>query len=342
MSRALTPQRVPAIAARIADDVLFPAALDVDRADRLPVAHLDLLAAEGLYGVAAPPEAGGLGVQRMDVAADLVQTLASGCLATTFVLIQHHGCVIAATFSQQPGVRERWLQPLAHGTVRGGIALAGVRGGPNQVRVRRTERGFVLDGDIPWVTGWDMIDVVHVGAVDEDANVHFLLVDAAESPTLRVTPLDLAAVRASRTVTMHLAGHEVPADRLTGTRPYGEWERAEAGGSALNGFLALGVVERCARLLGGPDWLQRELTACRCDLLAAVSAEEPTATAPARAAASELALRAAAALSVHTGSRSVLRSEHAERLLREAAFLLVFGSRPAIREALLERLVRQR
>jgi hypothetical protein len=38
---------------------------------------------------------------------------------------------------------------------------------------------------------------------------------------------------------------------------------------------------------------------------------------------------------VTTGSRAVLAGEHAQRLVREATFLLVFGSRPAIRSALL-------
>jgi hypothetical protein len=41
---------------------------------------------------------------------------------------------------------------------------------------------------------------------------------------------------------------------------------------------------------------------------------------------------------VQTGSRAVLRDNHAQRLVREAAFLLVFGSRPAIKDALLHRL----
>ena len=43
-------------------------------------------------------------------------------------------------------------------------------------------------------------------------------------------------------------------------------------------------------------------------------------------------------LAVHTGSRSVLVDEHAQRLVREALFLLVFGSRAPIKAALLRRL----
>ena len=56
----------------------------------------------------------------------------------------------------------------------------------------------------------------------------------------------------------------------------------------------------------------------------------------ARARASELAVRAAHALAVSRGSRSALAGDVAERLSREAAFLLVFASRPAIKDALLQ------
>jgi alkylation response protein AidB-like acyl-CoA dehydrogenase len=321
----------------LAEDPLFAWAMDVDRAGRVPASHLDLLAAEGLYGVAAPREVGGLGAQDAAVAADLVQTLASGCLTTAFVWIQHHGLVRAAADSQQAGVGERWLAPLAKGEVRAGVGLAGARGGPSGTVVRRTGAGFLLDGEVPWVTGWDMVDVVHVAAVDEANIVHFLIVDAVASATLEVTPVDLVAVQASGTVTVRFVGHEVPADRLTGTKSFDEWRRGEASGSALNGFLALGVVDRCLRLLGPSavaDRLGRELAACRSALLRAGAATIPDA----RAAASELAVRAAATLTVHHGSRSIRTDEHPQRLFREAGFLLVFGTRPAIRSALLARL----
>jgi hypothetical protein len=59
--------------------------------------------------------------------------------------------------------------------------------------------------------------------------------------------------------------------------------------------------------------------------------------AEARAAAAELAVRAAAALAVRDGSRSVAVDQQVQRLAREALFLLVFGSRPGIKSALLRR-----
>ncbi len=323
---------IRARAAQIAEDVLFPAALAVDVTGELPPSHLDLLAAEGFYGVAAPVEAGGLGPDDFASAAAIIEAFASGCLATAFVYLQHHGPVIAAGFSRQPGITQRFLGPLARGERRAGIALSGLRAGPGQLNIEEVPGGYRLDGDAPWVTGWGMIDTVQVAACGADGIIRYLLADAVDVPTLAATGLDLVAANASSTVNLRFAGHLVPADRLTGEVPYDEWRAGDAGGSALNGFLATGVAARCCALIG-PSPLDDELAACRAALLAADKQSTPAA----RAAAAQLALRAATILVVRTGARSVLRDNHAQRLLREAAFLHVFGTRPAIKAELLSR-----
>jgi alkylation response protein AidB-like acyl-CoA dehydrogenase len=191
----------------------------------------------------------------------------------------------------------------------------------------------VLTGQVPWITGWDMIDCVYVAALDGDL-IHFLLVDAVRSPSLTPTQQRLVAVEASRTVNVVFEDHFVPADRLLSTIPYDEWLAGDTSGSTLNGFLSLGLARRCCLLLG-PSGLDAELDAARTALLS----PDEDAVPQARARASELALRAAVALTVRTGARAVLRDQHAQRLMREATFLLVFGSRRTIQAALLERLV---
>ena len=48
----------------------------------------------------------------------------------------------------------------------------------------------------------------------------------------------------------------------------------------------------------------------------------------------------AATLVVRQGAKAILRDHHGQRLMREAAFLLVFGTRAPIQRALLERLMK--
>ncbi len=322
-----------ATAQRVADETLFPAALDVDHTGRIPHTHFDVLAAEGLYGLTAPAESGGVGTDRFDVIADVVAALAGGCLATTFVWIQHLGPVLAIA-AAPPAIRRQWLDPLARGERRAGIAMAGIRPGTGRIHVTRVPGGYQLSGETSWVTGWGLIDTLLVGAVDNDDLVHFFVMDAADTDTLAATPTHLLAVQASNTVTLRFAGHVIPDERLSHTQPYADWAGTDAFGSTLNGFLSIGFASRCAALLGTDD-LAAEIAAARQALLLAGDAQIPAA----RATASLLAVRAATELMVRTGSRAVLSDQQAGRLYREAGFLMVFGSRPAIKQAMLHRLV---
>ena len=76
-------------------------AASVDTADMLPKEQLDALAHIGLYGVFAPESLGGLGLGVSELC-QLVEELASGCLATTFVWLQHRGLVMTLSAGGTP------------------------------------------------------------------------------------------------------------------------------------------------------------------------------------------------------------------------------------------------
>ena len=326
----VTAEGATAWAAGFADAVLFPSAMATDAADLVPSDHLDRLAEAGLYGLVGPAEYGGLGLEGAWARA-VVEALAGGCLATTFVWVQHHRLVQALAAGDAPAIlRDEWLGPLCRGEVRAGVALGGLLPQPATLRAEPAGDGWVLHGNSPWVTGWGLVDVLLVAARADDQLV-WLALDATGVQGIEAERQRLMAVDASATVRLTFDGVEVPAERVVKVEP------VEASPPALvrtNGALALGVAGRCCRLLG-PGPLDDQLIAARAALDGAAD-QLPEA----RAGASALALQAAAALVVHLGSRSVGRGEHSQRLAREAAFLLVFGSRPAIRAALLDRFVR--
>jgi hypothetical protein len=204
--------------------------------------------------------------------------------------------------------------------------------------------GFLLRGAVPWMTGWDQVDVIYVWAlaaplVAAPGAHHDLLaalIDSRASATLRASLRSLVAANASRTVALVFDGHFVPDERIVSRAPYTPPPAHDAGGR-LNGSLALGVSGRCLTLMG-PSELDRELEARRAELDAAGD----DTLARARAAAVELAHRASGRLIAALGSESLGTDHHAQRLAREAAFLIAFGSRPAIRHALLRLLASPR
>jgi alkylation response protein AidB-like acyl-CoA dehydrogenase len=329
-------QAVFTAARRLADDVLFPDAMRVDRLDVLPSEHLGALAAQGLFGAPAPREAGGLGLDLRELSA-VVEEVAGGCLATAFVWIQHFRLVMTLAAAGAPAaLRDRWLEPACRGTLRGGIALTGLMPGPPLLRARPADGGWRVDGTAPWVTGWGLVDQVVVVARGPDDTVVTLIMDAAGQPGLTVSRQRLSAVDASVTVRLGFDGVLIPGERLARQESFDPAASTQPEGLRVNGSLALGVAGRCCRLLG-PGPLNDELAACRERLDEALNGDA-AAMATARAAASELAVRATAALADRDGSTSIMLDQHAQRLAREAVFLLVFGSRPAIKSALLHQL----
>jgi alkylation response protein AidB-like acyl-CoA dehydrogenase len=322
-----------ALARDISDGFLFPGALDVDASDVVPVDRLDRLAEAGFYGLAGPADAGGLGLDDFTTALEIIEILASGCLTTTFVWIQHHGAVRAVA-DAPPAFRDAWLERLCSGDVRAGVAFSGLRRpGPPILTAVPDGDGWRFTGLAPWVTGWGRVDVVRAAARREDGDIVWALVDATAGDTLQAEPLRLAAVNASATVTLSFENHRVPADRVIGLQHFDEWQATDRASLRVNGSLALGVARRCATLLDSPA-LVAELDACR----HALDHGSPETMPELRARAAELALRAATTLVVTGGGRAIAMDHHAQRLARESIFLLVFGQTAAIKAAQLHRL----
>jgi alkylation response protein AidB-like acyl-CoA dehydrogenase len=335
------PSAVPGddLAKRLAplSSLLLAGAEAVDASDAIPAEHLHALAAAGMYGMFAPVAEGGLGLGYLEMCA-VMEELASSCLATTFVLAQHFRLLGAMLEPDTPlAIREPMLASTIRGETRGGVALTGLLPGPSSLLAKPTPGGWLLEGTAPWVSGWGIVDVICVfargPAGPEGETVVTLLLDARDQDGLSVTPLRLSALNATRTVRLGFAGLFVGEDKIIGSQPYETASLASETRLRMNGSFALGVARRCCALLG-PSPLDEELRECR----ATLDAADDSHVAAARAAASELAARAAQILVVSRGSRAALAGDPAERLNREAAFLLVFGSRPAIKSALLKSL----
>lgn len=312
-----------------ADDVLFPTANDIDASDVVPRERLDRLAAAGFYGLAAP----GVGVSSIEEAHPINAAMAGGCMTTALVWIQHHGAVASCAFGPEPV--QSFVPRLAAGDLRATVAFAGLLPEP-RLRCRQDGDSWIVDGVAPWVSGWGLTDVIHLAARAPDDDVVWLLADTS-APGFRAERHRLLGMDASATVTLHVDGVRVDADRMTSRFPWSEWPARDAAGLRTNGSMAVGVASRCLRLLG-PSPLEDELRA----VVGALDAGDASTFPVGRAAACELAVRAASALLVSSGSAGVERGTHAERLYREAAMLLVFGSRPSIRAALLTAIGRGR
>ncbi|HEY6797653.1 MAG TPA: acyl-CoA dehydrogenase family protein [Kineosporiaceae bacterium] len=339
--------RLLAATRRVAADVLAPRAAEVD-AGQVPRSHLEALAAAGVLGLHAPRSLGGAGASPT-VAREVEEILAGADLSTWFVQVQHHHPVralVAAGFDEL-------LADLAAGRRVAGIALAHLRRPDPPVRAERDGGGWCLDGVAPWYTGWGLNDVALVGAVTPAGEVLLALVPARPGPGLVASaPLRTAALQAAVTVTLTFERHHLPGADVVGVRPYSQFAADDARRTANAQPAVFGLAASALRLLerrGAERGETEAVTAARrlADRLAEVRAEAyrllddvPPAELldrrrEVRAHAHRILVDATTALVIAGAGGSMVAGAPAQRMAREALFLLVQAQTGQTRRAAL-------
>jgi alkylation response protein AidB-like acyl-CoA dehydrogenase len=332
----------------IAEEVLFPAALEVDAQGAIPHSHFDLLARRGFYGLAGRPEDGAAEVDFPSLVG-IVEALSSGCLTTTFTWMQHHGVVRGLTGTENVALRERYLRAAIRGEVRAGVAYAGAIPRPPRLWATATDGGWLLSGEAPLVTGWGIVDVLQISArntaitvgdsEESGGTIVSGLIDATAGAGISVEELRMVAAQGSNTVRLHFEDYFLPCEKVTAEISHRDFLANQRLNARLNGCLATGVATRCIRMIGeaGRGETAELLHAQLCTIRARLDAglDEPMTLPAARAAASEFAYRCAGALVVAVGSSGILARQHAQRLVRETTFTLVAAGRPEIKDRLL-------
>ncbi len=187
------PDREAADAVRraqlVADTVLFPRAQDVDQGTTDLSGGLTALADAGLFGIAGPLSHGGSDLGRQDVRR-VIAAVASGCGATFFVWVQHHGVIGTLRSSPNSELVDTLLAPMCAGELVAGVAFAHVRrAGPPAVRATRLDDGaWQLDGHAPWVTSWGIADWFCVAAESADGSLVWSMIPATDTSGHRRHP----------------------------------------------------------------------------------------------------------------------------------------------------------
>jgi alkylation response protein AidB-like acyl-CoA dehydrogenase len=318
----------------VADDVLFPAAQDVDQGLRPLGDGLRALADAGLFGLAGPVSHGGLDLGPIDTRRTIA-AVGSGCGATFFVWVQHHGVVRTLRTSPNDALVEHFLAPMCSGDVLAGVAFAHLRRpGAPAIRAKRTsDGGWQLDGHAPWATSWGVADWFAVAAASDDGEVVWVRVPGHEVPGLVATPLALSVFARTGTVALTFERYQVAEADLISVADLDDWRRTDRRHAALGQPAVLGVAERAAGLLAERRDADAVDAARRLgDELAARwsrdrelvgAGESVESMSDHRAACLDLARRSTTALLASVGGAGMDLTHPAQRLAREADFYVI-------------------
>jgi alkylation response protein AidB-like acyl-CoA dehydrogenase len=318
---------------------------------------LGRFAEEGLMAMRRPTEYGGPEVSEEDFRIfqeEVART--SGALA--FCQTQHQSAVGMIARSENQSLKERYLPYMHDGTRLVGIGFSQLRRpGPPMMRATKVDGGYLLEGSVPWVTGWSFYPEFLMGATLPSGEALFGVVPLTDQPGVKVAPpMRLAAMEAAMTVSVEFDGYHLPDEQVAFIRPAGWIQRNDMINIALQGHFAIG----CAQ--AGLDILlanaKKRGATFLCDAHDALEAElgrlkEATRQAQqdtneetteerlaVRAWAIELASRCAhAAVTSSAGAANSIQHP-AQRVYREALVFTVSAQTAPIMEATLKRLYR--
>jgi alkylation response protein AidB-like acyl-CoA dehydrogenase len=237
-------------AERLAAEVLAPRAAGTDRGGAYPEEQLAALAQAGLYGIAVPRAHGGLELPPGEQAR-IFRALARGCVATAFVLSQHHVVTALLAVSDNEAEKARWLPGLARGEIRGADGINFLRMPAERAPMRATPApgGWVLGGVLPWVTAAHHSDVLVCGAVLPDSR-QLIVALPMDERVRRGDAVPLMALEASDTGPVHLDDCFVPAEaRILGPDPDVLASTPRMATTYVPLFMGLGHVDACLDLI---------------------------------------------------------------------------------------------
>jgi alkylation response protein AidB-like acyl-CoA dehydrogenase len=211
----------------ILNDVVAPAAVEIDRAGAYPRAAMDALGRAGLLGLISAPEVGGQG-EGHRAATAVVQAVAEHCGSTAMVLMMHYsGTAVLEAFGptdvreriaagdyvttlafSEVGSRSMFWAPMS--TAVAGGDLAAVGGAPPTVR---------LEAEKSWVTSAGQADGYVWSSMPVDAEgASSMWLVPGDAANLKVgAPFDGLGLRGNSSSPMSASGVEVPASALLGT-----------------------------------------------------------------------------------------------------------------------------
>ena len=199
-----------------------------------------------LLALTVPQSLGGGGVSPTNYALwQIASARVSGALA--FLQTQHQSAASRLANSENIYLQQRYLSRMATGDSLIGVGFSHLRRrGKPMMSATEGAEGYLLTGEVPWITGWDYFDRFIIGANLADGREIYGLLPFQDTtqPTGGAIafsqPLELIAMTATNTVTAKLNNWLLDRRDVLVIKPPGSIHTASKRNILHHGFFALG------------------------------------------------------------------------------------------------------
>lgn len=335
--------------AQLIDTELAPQVQAIDQEGVYPEQFMRKLGALGGFGAALPATSGG---SDLGLASQIEVTSKVGeqCGSTAFLVWCQSSCAWYLQNSENQAVRARYLKDVTQGKLLAGTGmsnavkhLAGIE--KIQLRAQREGDSYVVSGSLPWVSNvGDGHLAIVAASVEGEGYIMFAV--PSNAPGFESRPcLEFSGLEGTQTLTLRFQNVNVPAeDVLAHPHQFKQYIARIKPAFVLGQIgMGIGIVRTCLKIIHDSnaslahvntflddqeDDLAVELANIETQIqtLAPLAQAGATAMLPvlkARAAISELTLKAANSAVLHAGAKGYLMVHPAQRRLREAVFVAI-------------------
>lgn len=353
---------VPAISAirTVVDQELAPHVQDIDLNGQYPGDIMQHLGAAGAFRQAVSPEFGGEGVS-LKGAIQSIEAVSKSCLSTGFITWCQVACTWYLQNTQNSELQKQLLPAVALGQVMAGTGLSNPMkcfAGIEKIALTATkvEGGFILNGQLPWVSNLGPGHYFGVVArmANEETHLMVIVSDQLEGVSLRRCGTFIA-LEGTGTFGCTFRNAFIPDEYVLAAPCETYIHQIRPGFILTQVGMGLGLVAGCIDLI---NRYQRRLGHVNCfladqpsDLMAELALARAQAydladelvqvkggvspalmkqVIQARLTAGEMSIKAANAAMLHAGARAYIKGSPEERKLREAYFVAIVT--PAIKQ----------
>jgi alkylation response protein AidB-like acyl-CoA dehydrogenase len=351
-------QELLEIARQYLQQKIAPQANQIDRQPDKLKAALQGLGKRNLLALRVPQNLGGAGLSEIEYRQfQIAIARTSGALA--FLQTQHQSAGSFLVASNNQFLQRQYLSQMGKGEILIGVGFSQLRRrGKPMMQAREIEGGYLLNGEVPWITGFDFFAQFIVGAALPDGRELYGLLPLqtqTQESSGKISlsqPMELIAMTATNTVSAKIEQWFLPHQQVVSIKPPGSIHEGSKKNILHHAFFAMGCAYAALDLLEQiyekkqlaflqQSWqqLHQELTNCHQKTFDAIANSSYPEKLQLRAWAINLVGRCSQAAIIATSGAANDLNSSAGRIYREALLFSVSGQTTDVMAASLQQLL---
>ena len=225
---------------------IAPQANKIDRDPQALKIALQEMGDRSMLALKVPLELGGGGLSELDYRLLQIE-LARVSGALTFLQTQHQSAGAMLSKSNNTFLQQKYLSQMATGKALVGVGFSHLRRrGIPMVSAEKTDTGYIITGEVPWITGYNFFHHFILGATLADGKEAYVMLPLQNQSQnmggsiIVSQPMSLMAIASTNTVSAKINQWHLDSNQVVTIKPCGSIHQSSRHNILNHGWYAIG------------------------------------------------------------------------------------------------------